>query len=243
MLLSCNQKPLAYCYLRYPICLYQVQPWLVGEEWGMGDSGEADLCTFGFVFPTGFSHREYRPLQLECCFCPFMTCLHCCQSARSHWAMGGWQGGIDLCICAFFFFLVMAAVPQQAPASILFLCSIPGLSFNVYQPCRPECCLCPSVYCIWGCNMILHYYCVPSGCSECLTASVILIFVLLPVLPPLLSQYAHLQISQCVNLSDMVEQEILCWIIVVQLVTSGRQTKRFFSVCHDADVTPGLHLK
>lgn len=41
----------------------------------------------------------------------------------------------------------MTAVPQQAPSSVLFLCSIPGLSLNVYQPCRqnaalPLCLLC-----------------------------------------------------------------------------------------------------
>lgn len=55
-------------------------------------------------FFTGFSCNEYRPLWLECCYCPFMTCLIVAVSTGAGWAMEGW-GGINSRIPSSFFFL------------------------------------------------------------------------------------------------------------------------------------------
>lgn len=99
--LSCSQKlPAMQNYLRCPSCLYL----FYRDEWRRSRHVEVDSSICGFFSPTGFCHNKYKPLWLECCFCAFTTCLHCC---HIWWSLAGYgrvrRGRFThLWLCSFF---------------------------------------------------------------------------------------------------------------------------------------------
>lgn len=88
------------------------------DWWWRGGQWEGVSSIKHLFFSTGFCHSEYSPVWLECYFCIFVTCLHCCcvwwgwrvREAR------GWEGvgftHLQLCC----FPLVMVVAQPQLPA-------------------------------------------------------------------------------------------------------------------------------
>lgn len=78
-----------------------------GATWGIPAAStmfHRDGWGRGFVFSTGFSCNEHKLLWLECCYWPFMTCLHCCCICWSKVGYGRLKGYKFMNLQLFFFF-------------------------------------------------------------------------------------------------------------------------------------------
>lgn len=183
---------------------------------------------------SGFRCNEYRPLRLESCFCLFQNLS--CEDLTFKWAMGGSSS----CICKVF--CLMMTVYGRLPSFALLLCPDSGLSLNVCWTPRPGCCLCPSVLPSRGHTPIFHCYHIIWGYRKCQTASAALVSVLPCPAPHLLCllPYAHRQMSQCTDPSDMfvcwAGNSLLNYICPTYCNFKGRDLEVFLW-CHTADLT------
>lgn len=192
------------------------------------------------VLSNGFSHKEYRPLRLRSCFCPFVICevrilLPGGWGEGSRWVSASgasfvwWWWFVGCCYPLYY---------SSAPD--------PELSFNVYQPPRPECCLWPSS--LLRDIVPWPFTAITSAGTAVSTRLCLWLSSLSFPLSYLLwwLQYAHLQMFQCEDLSDM----FVCWVgtplsnySYLTCCNFKRRELEILSCHHAANVTPNIPLK
>lgn len=122
-----------------------------GATWGIPAAStmfHRDGWGRGFVFSTGFSCNEHRLLWLECCYWPFMTCLHCCCICWSKVGYGRLKGYKFMNLQLFFFFPIWwwGLLYYSFHPLHHFSAPVPELNLEVYLPLRLECSLWPAQY-------------------------------------------------------------------------------------------------
>lgn len=170
------------------------------------------------VLSNGFSHKEYRPLRLRSCFCPFVIC-----EVRillpGGWGEGsGWVSASGASFVWWWWFagccypLYYSSAPD------------PELSFNVYQPpgliadSDPPVCsevLSPD-------PLLLSHLLGLQWAQDCVCGS-----HLCPSACHISSDGSNMPTFRCFNVKISqtclcVEWGLLCWIIAIRLVVTSR---------------------